>query len=101
MGCNMDKALYEPLIVAHKATEGSNFCVDLGGTHFMMALKFKLPGCTPALETQCTRKLISSLKRLHFNGLSFRLYSLNQLKTTCSVWRCSSTVHKKMFMSSR
>ena len=32
--CNMCKALYEPLIVVHKAKEGSNFCVGSGQCTF-------------------------------------------------------------------
>ena len=28
--CNMYKSFYEPLIVAHEAKKGSNFCIGLG-----------------------------------------------------------------------
>ena len=97
----MHEALYELPIVAHKAKKGSNFHVGLGQCTFCDGYQILIARPHPFLGDLVCQIVDLFLKRLHFDGLSFRLYSLNQLKATCSLWRCSSTIHEKMIMSSK
>ena len=101
-GCvNVCEALYEPLIVAHKAKEGLNFHVGFGQHTFCNGSQIQITRPHSCLRDLVHQVVDLFLERLYFNGLSFKLYSLNQSKTTCSLWRCSSTVCKKTIMLSR